>query len=115
VFYERQYTQPPTLVARESIDCLSTCITNFNKEYAAFYHGMFTLCEGCYGAYMCIPDQVTITGSGGMSLYTRVYAIGCAWAPAAVPHHRQVMSAPAPEAAVLAKLIQRMEAPEWAG
>jgi hypothetical protein len=32
-----------------------------------------------------------------------------------MPHRRQVMSAPTPEAMVLAMLIQRMEAPKWDG
>jgi hypothetical protein len=49
-------TQLPTLDAYESIDCKSTCITDFYIEYAAFSHGTFTLCGGCYVAYMCIPD-----------------------------------------------------------
>jgi hypothetical protein len=97
--------QPPTLDACESIDCPSTCITNFYTEYAAFHHGTFTLCRGCYDAYMCIPDQVTITDNDGTCPYTRVYAVGCAWASTAMPHRRQVMSAPALEAAVLAMLI----------
>jgi hypothetical protein len=51
------------------VKVLTTCITNFYIEYVAFYHGMFTLCGrggGCYSAYMCIPDRVTITDSDGM-------------------------------------------------
>jgi hypothetical protein len=79
-------TQPPTLDACESINCLSSCITDFYIEYAAFYHGMFTLCGGCYDAYMCIPDPDTITDSDGIGPYTRVYAARCAWASAVVPH-----------------------------
>jgi hypothetical protein len=34
--------QPPTLDASESIDCLSTSITDFYIVYVAFYHGTFT-------------------------------------------------------------------------
>jgi hypothetical protein len=48
--------QHPTSDACDSIDYLSTCITDFYIEYVAFHHGMFTLCRGCYGTYMCIPD-----------------------------------------------------------
>jgi hypothetical protein len=81
-------TQPPTLDACESIDCLSTCITDFYKEYVTFYHGTFTLCGGCYGAFMCIPDRVTITDSDGTGPCIRVYAIGCIWGSMAVPHRR---------------------------
>jgi hypothetical protein len=80
-------TQPLTLDPFETIDCLSTCITDFYIEYVAFYHGTFTLCEGCYGAYMCIPDRVTITDSDGMCPCTRVYDVGCTWVSMIVPHH----------------------------
>jgi hypothetical protein len=80
--------QPRTLDACESIDCLSTCITDFYIEYATFYHGTFTLCRGCYSAYMCIPNQVTIMDSDGMGPCTRVYTVGRTWASTTVPHSR---------------------------
>jgi hypothetical protein len=70
---------------------------------------------GCYSTFMYIPDRVTITDSDGMGPSNRVYAVGCARASTAVPHHYQVISAPAPEAVVLAMHIWRMEAPEWDG
>jgi hypothetical protein len=108
-------TQPPTLDACESIDCLTTCITDFYIEYVTFYLGMVTLCRGCYDAYKYIPDGVTITDSDGMGPCIQVYAAGCTWVFATMPHHRQVMSAPTPEATVLAMLIRRMEALEWDG
>jgi hypothetical protein len=101
--------------ACESIDCLSSCIIDFYIEHTTFYHRTFTLCGGCYNMCMYIPDRVTITDSDGMGPCTRVYAVSCAWASVGVPHHHQVMSAPAPKAAVLAMLIRRMEAPKWYG
>jgi hypothetical protein len=58
-------TQPPTSDACESVDCLSTCIIDFYMEYVAFYREMFTLSRGCYGTYMCIPDQIAIMDSDG--------------------------------------------------
>jgi hypothetical protein len=80
-------TQPLTLDACENIDWLSTCITGFYIEYAAFYHGMFTLCMGCCGMYMCIIDRVTIMDSDETGPCTPVYAVRCAWASTPVPHH----------------------------
>jgi hypothetical protein len=46
---------------------------------------------------------------------TRVYAVECVWASVVVPYQCQVMSAPIPEAVMLAMLIRRMEALEWDG
>jgi hypothetical protein len=40
--------------------------------------------------------------SDGIGPCTRVYAVGCEWASAAVPYRCRVMSAPVPEAVVLA-------------
>jgi hypothetical protein len=42
---------------------------------------------GCYDAYMCILDRVTITDNGGMGPYIQVYAVECTWASVTVPHH----------------------------
>jgi hypothetical protein len=53
--------------------------------------------------------------SDEMGPCTRVYAVGCVWASTTVPYCRQVMSAPIPEAVVLAMLIRIAEAPEWDG
>jgi hypothetical protein len=82
------HTQPPTLDACESIDCLSTCITDIYVEYVAFHHVMCTICGWCYGTYMSIPNRVTIRDSDGMGPCTRLYGVGCAWASIVVPHHR---------------------------
>jgi hypothetical protein len=46
---------------------------------------------------------------------TRVYVVGCMWASVVVPYPGQVMSAPVPEATVLAMLICRVKALEWDG
>jgi hypothetical protein len=108
-------TQPPTLHACGGIECLSTCITDFYIEYVAFYYGTLTLCGKCCGTYVCIPDLVTKIDNDGMGPCTRVYTIGCAWASATFPYHHRVISAPIPEASVMALLFWIAEAPEWEG
>jgi hypothetical protein len=108
-------TQPPTLDACGGIDCLSTCFIHFYIEHVAFYHGPLTLCGECYSVSMCIHDQVITMNSDGTGPCTRVYVVGCTWASMAVPCRRWVMSAPVPEAAVLAMLIRRIKPPEWDG
>jgi hypothetical protein len=108
-------TQPPVLDACGGTDCLSTCIIDFYIEHVAFYHGLFTLCGECYSVCMSVTDRVITTDSDGTGPCTRVYDVGCVWASVVVPYHHQVMSAPVPEAAVLAILIRRVKAPEWDG
>jgi hypothetical protein len=46
---------------------------------------------------------------------TRVYAVECAWASTTMPSRRRIMSAPVPEAVVLAMLIRRAKTLEWDG
>jgi hypothetical protein len=47
---------------------------------------MFTLCEGHYGVYACIPGRVILSVSDEMDPSTRVYAVRCACAPAAMSY-----------------------------
>jgi hypothetical protein len=80
-------TQCPTLDACESIDCMSTYITDFYIEYAAFYHGMFTLYwGGGVTARICVSlIELPLRIVMGWVPVLR-YAVGCAWASMAVPH-----------------------------
>jgi hypothetical protein len=90
-------TQPLTLDAYGGVDCVGTCIIDFNIECMDFYPGMLTLRWNCYGTYACIPGRVTITDSDDTGSRTRVYAISCVWASTTVPYLCQVMSASVPQ------------------
>jgi hypothetical protein len=59
---------------------------------------------------LCFADKSSMN-SDGTGPYTRVYATGCVWASVVMPYHCRVMSAPIPEATVLAMLIQRIKSP----
>jgi hypothetical protein len=89
-------TKPLALDACGGVDCLDTYIIDFYTERMTFYMGMLTLCWNYYGAYACIPGQVTITDNDAMGPCTRVYAVRRVWAPVATPYLHQVMSASVP-------------------
>jgi hypothetical protein len=78
-------TQPPALDTCGGVDCLDTCIIDFDTEHIDFYQGLHTSCWNYYGAYTCIPDRVTIIDSDGTGPRTRVYAIRRAWAHVDMP------------------------------
>jgi hypothetical protein len=72
-----------------------------------FIEGAFTLCGECYGMHAYIPDRVIIMVGDETGPRSRVYVVGYVGFSVC-----QAMSVPVFGAALLAILIQKVEAPE---
>jgi hypothetical protein len=68
------------------VDCVGTCVIEFYIDHIVFYLDTLTLRWKHYGVYACIPSRAIISDSDGTSPSTRVYAVRCASAPAAMSY-----------------------------